>query len=166
MKYGKIPSTGGSEEIRTRDTASHRTASPIHYRLSYSGPPKRGSIPVSPAFETDTLPLGHRGGDRRGRYWKKTDIGRKQEEYTGRGQTDVGRKQEKYTGRRQVLEENKRKMLEEDRRGRHGEKRIVEEDRRQRYWKKKRQTSEKEKEDIGRRRKRKIMEEDRRGRHW
>ena len=35
---GKIPSTGGSEEVRTRDTASHRTASPIHYRLSYSGP--------------------------------------------------------------------------------------------------------------------------------
>ena len=34
----KIPSTGGSEEDRTRDAASRRTASPTHYRLSYSGP--------------------------------------------------------------------------------------------------------------------------------
>ena len=36
---GKIPSTGGSEEIRTRDAASRRTANPAHYRLSYSRPP-------------------------------------------------------------------------------------------------------------------------------
>ena len=35
---GKIPSTGSSEENRTRDAASCRTASPKHYRLSYSGP--------------------------------------------------------------------------------------------------------------------------------
>ena len=35
---GKIPSTGGSEEDGTRDAASGSTASPTHYRLSYSGP--------------------------------------------------------------------------------------------------------------------------------
>ena len=34
---GKIPSPGGSMENRTRDAASRRTASPTHYRLSYSG---------------------------------------------------------------------------------------------------------------------------------
>ena len=34
---GKIPSTGGSEKGRTCDAVSHRTASPTHYRLSYSG---------------------------------------------------------------------------------------------------------------------------------
>ena len=34
---GKIPSTGGSEEGRTRDAASRRTASPTHYLLSYTG---------------------------------------------------------------------------------------------------------------------------------
>ena len=37
-KGKKMPSTGGSEEVRTRDAVSHRTASPTHYRLSYSGP--------------------------------------------------------------------------------------------------------------------------------
>ena len=35
---GKIPSTGRSEEDRTHDAASRTTASPTHYRLSYSGP--------------------------------------------------------------------------------------------------------------------------------
>ena len=35
---GKIPSTGSSEEGRPCDAALHRTASPTHYRLSYSGP--------------------------------------------------------------------------------------------------------------------------------
>ena len=35
---GKIPSTGGSEEIRTCDAASHRTASQTHYPLNYSSP--------------------------------------------------------------------------------------------------------------------------------
>ena len=35
---GKVPSTGGSEEDRTHDPASSRTASPTHYRLRYSGP--------------------------------------------------------------------------------------------------------------------------------
>ena len=35
---GKIPSTGGSEDGQTRDSASRRTASPMLYRLSYSGP--------------------------------------------------------------------------------------------------------------------------------
>ena len=35
---GKIPSTGGSEEDRTHDTASRRTASPTHNPLSYSSP--------------------------------------------------------------------------------------------------------------------------------
>ena len=35
---GIIPSTIGSEEARARDAASRRTASPTHYRLSYSGP--------------------------------------------------------------------------------------------------------------------------------
>ena len=34
----KIPTTGGSEEGRTRDAASRGTASPTHNRLSYSGP--------------------------------------------------------------------------------------------------------------------------------
>ena len=34
---GKIPSTGGSEEDRTRDAASRRTARQKHYRLNYSG---------------------------------------------------------------------------------------------------------------------------------
>ena len=34
---GKIPSSGGSEEDRTHDVASRRTANPTHYRLSYSG---------------------------------------------------------------------------------------------------------------------------------
>ena len=35
---GNIPSTGSSEEDRTHDAASRRTASPTHYRLSCSGP--------------------------------------------------------------------------------------------------------------------------------
>ena len=35
---GKIPYTGCSAEDRTYDAASCRTASPTHYRLSYSGP--------------------------------------------------------------------------------------------------------------------------------
>ena len=38
---GKIPSTGkrfSSEEDRTHDAVSSRTASPTHYQLSYSGP--------------------------------------------------------------------------------------------------------------------------------
>ena len=34
----KIPSTGGSEQDRTRDAASRRTASPTHFQLGYSGP--------------------------------------------------------------------------------------------------------------------------------
>ena len=42
---GKIPSTGGSRESRTCDAASRRTASPTHYRLSYSGPPPTVSLP-------------------------------------------------------------------------------------------------------------------------
>ena len=35
---GKISSPGGSDEGQIRDSASSRTASPTHYRLSYSGP--------------------------------------------------------------------------------------------------------------------------------
>ena len=35
---GKIPSTGGSEEGRTRNAESRSTVSSTHYRLSYSGP--------------------------------------------------------------------------------------------------------------------------------
>ena len=35
---GEIPSTEGSQEGRTRDAATCRTASPTHYRLSYFGP--------------------------------------------------------------------------------------------------------------------------------
>ena len=35
---GNIPSTGASEEVRTLDAASCRTASPTQDRLSYSGP--------------------------------------------------------------------------------------------------------------------------------
>ena len=35
---GKIPSTRGSEKCRTHDTASRRTASTMHYKLSYSSP--------------------------------------------------------------------------------------------------------------------------------
>ena len=34
----KIPSTGGSEEVPTHDTALHRTVSLTHYRLGYSSP--------------------------------------------------------------------------------------------------------------------------------
>ena len=33
---GKIPSTGGSEEVQTRKAATGRTVSPTHYRQSYS----------------------------------------------------------------------------------------------------------------------------------
>ena len=39
----KIPSNRGSEEDQTHDAASHRTASPTHYQLSYSGPLTRCS---------------------------------------------------------------------------------------------------------------------------
>ena len=35
---GKIPSTGGSVEVRTCNAASRRTASPTHYQLSYPSP--------------------------------------------------------------------------------------------------------------------------------
>ena len=35
---GKIPSTGGSQEDQTHDTALCRTVSPTHYRLSCAGP--------------------------------------------------------------------------------------------------------------------------------
>ena len=34
----KIPATGGSKEVQTRNAASSRTASPTHYRLSYCRP--------------------------------------------------------------------------------------------------------------------------------
>ena len=34
----KIPSTRGSAEDTTHVAASHRTVSPTHYQLSYSGP--------------------------------------------------------------------------------------------------------------------------------
>ena len=44
---GKIPFIGGSEEVRTRGTVSHRTASPTHYRLSYSGPSANPWTPVT-----------------------------------------------------------------------------------------------------------------------
>ena len=44
---GKIPSTGDSEEGRTRNTASRRTASQTHYQLSYSGPPLVTELCVS-----------------------------------------------------------------------------------------------------------------------
>ena len=43
---GKIP-TGSSEEDRTRDAASGRTASPTHYQLSYSGPGHCRRSPLS-----------------------------------------------------------------------------------------------------------------------
>ena len=36
---GKIPSTGGSDEARTRDAASRRTGSQTFYRLIFSVPP-------------------------------------------------------------------------------------------------------------------------------
>ena len=39
---GKKPSLGVSWEGRTGDVASRKTASPTHYRLSYSGPPITG----------------------------------------------------------------------------------------------------------------------------
>ena len=45
---GKISSTRGPEEDRTRDAASSRTASPTHYQLSYSGP----HYSTSDRFET------------------------------------------------------------------------------------------------------------------
>ena len=44
---GKIPSTGGSEQDRTRDAASCRTVSPTHYQLSYSGPGLRTEFAVT-----------------------------------------------------------------------------------------------------------------------
>ena len=37
-EWNQNPSTGGSEEGRTRDASSHRTVSLTHYRLNYSGP--------------------------------------------------------------------------------------------------------------------------------
>ena len=43
---GKIPSTGGSEEDHTCN-AAFRTASPTHYRLSYSGPRDQHNVPTS-----------------------------------------------------------------------------------------------------------------------
>ena len=43
----EISSTGGTEQERTLDAASGRTASPTHYQLSYSGP--------SCEIDTDTV---------------------------------------------------------------------------------------------------------------
>ena len=45
---GKIPSTGGSEEDRTRNTTSSRTVSLTHYQLSYPSPP--GPVLISALF--------------------------------------------------------------------------------------------------------------------
>ena len=42
---GKMSSTGGSEEGRTRDTAPRKTGSPTHYPLSYSDPRKGVQCP-------------------------------------------------------------------------------------------------------------------------
>ena len=60
---GKILCTGGSEEVRTRDAVSCRTASPTHYRLSCSGPQKKYDhhLVVS-AHRTGRHPLTHRTG--------------------------------------------------------------------------------------------------------
>ena len=44
---GKIPSTRGSEEGRTRAAASRRTSNPTHYRLSYFGLMKRNYVKIS-----------------------------------------------------------------------------------------------------------------------
>ena len=47
---GKIQSKGGSEEVRTRDAVSYRTASPTHYRLSYTAPPPPPHHPLPTRF--------------------------------------------------------------------------------------------------------------------
>ena len=52
---GKFPSTGSSEECASRDAASHKTASPIHYWLSCSSQWFRFTIPpqeITPVFRT------------------------------------------------------------------------------------------------------------------
>ena len=62
---GKIPSTGGSEEVRTRDAASRRTASPTHYRLHCEfRPPDTGL--KGPSARLDYLFLIRPGGSQRG----------------------------------------------------------------------------------------------------
>ena len=54
---GKISTTGGSEEGRTCDAASCRTASPTHfYRLSYSSPIKLETRNSNAVLETCTYP--------------------------------------------------------------------------------------------------------------
>ena len=49
-----IPCTGGSQEGRTHDAASRRTASPTHYTLSYSGP-EAASVSVQMAGSTGAV---------------------------------------------------------------------------------------------------------------
>ena len=44
----KIPSTGGSEQDRTCNAASHRTVSPTHYQLSFSCPKTHDQTKISP----------------------------------------------------------------------------------------------------------------------
>ena len=60
---GKIPTTRSSEEDRTHDSSSRRTASPTHYRLSYSSqlpniasPPS----PMGPLRPMDTADMGRK----------------------------------------------------------------------------------------------------------
>ena len=56
----EIPSTGSSEKGRTRDSASRRTASPTHYRLSYSGPELQDdSGAISDLSEDDIVAQGN-----------------------------------------------------------------------------------------------------------
>ena len=53
---GKMPSTRGSEDDCAHDVASSRTASPTHYRLSYSSPErsKKKAIKLS-QFESNWI---------------------------------------------------------------------------------------------------------------
>ena len=55
---GKTPSTAGLEKDRTRDTASRRTASLRHYRLSYSGLTSRLQTTHTVTFEVSSGPTG------------------------------------------------------------------------------------------------------------
>ena len=61
----KIPSTKDSEEGRTHNAASHRTASPTHYQLSYSGPARYN--PRCAAVKVGASPPGHHSCQQVGR---------------------------------------------------------------------------------------------------
>ena len=61
----KFTSTRRSEEGLTRDAASHMTARPTHYQMSYSGPQSRDRS-LSPDFEEERDEGGGEGEGRGG----------------------------------------------------------------------------------------------------